>query len=195
MDFLSEPEKYEIAAPTPRSGQSVLIFIDPQVEDPEILLVGVREGVEAILLDADRPGLVQIDEVLRQRSGVSEIHILSHGEPGEFQLGSDWVNAKALERYRPMLARWGEFLTSDAEILVYGCQVVAIAAGKALLHQLHNLTGASVAGSATLTGHVARGGNWCLEYAIGSVKSERAVSLGAQQYWRGVLAASNLGEF
>ena len=137
--------------PSQSVGASALAFIDPRVENSAALVTAVREGVEAILLDESRSGLQQIDEILRQCSGVREIHIVSHGEPGGLQLGSDWIDAETLEWQHSMLNRWQEFLTEEARIWVYGCQATAGEVGRSLLRQLHCLTGASITASQAST--------------------------------------------
>ena len=122
-------------SPSPIRERS-LLFVDSRIDGPEILLAGVRADVEGIVLTAQCPGLEQIDTVLRSRAGVREIHIVSHGEPGRFQLGADWVDAQLLERYAEMLGHWREFLTEEAEISIYSCRVASEAAGLRLLLQL-----------------------------------------------------------
>ena len=161
-----------------------IAFIDPRVEDPEFLAAGVRSDVRAIVLDKDRPGLEQIDEVVTRHPDIREIHIVSHGEPGRFQLGSDWVDAATLDRYRSTLARWREFLASDAEIWVYGCRVAAGEIGRRLLARLHCLVGASVAASRTLTGCAERGGNWKLEMQVGCLQGRLAFATDLQRRYR-----------
>ena len=152
---------------TEKATVEAIAFIDPRVEDPEFLAAGVRSDVRAIVLDAHRPGLEQIDTVLTQNPGIREIHIVSHGEPGRFQLGSDGVDAETLERYRPLLSRWREFLATDAQILIYGCRVAATAAGRALVEMLHRQTGAGIAASRVAIGN----GRWALTDAAGCVRA------------------------
>ena len=146
-----------------------IAFLDPRADDLAALLAGVRPDVEAVVLDPRRPGLEQIDERVRQsgRREIREIHIVSHGEPGRFQLGADWVDAGILERYRLVLNRWRDFLASDAEILIYGCEVAATEAGVALVRAVRHLTGASAIASSTPVGR----GNWTLDVASGNVQA------------------------
>ena len=180
---------------TEKATAGAIAFIDPRVEDPEFLAAGVRSDVRAIALDKDRPGLEQIDEVLIRHPGIREIHIVSHGEPGRFQLGSDWVDVSLLQQHRQMLARWREFSIADTEILVYGCRVAAGDEGRRFVKTLHHLTGASVAASATPTGRAARSGNWVLETRMGAASALTAFTTATQQGYPGLLTPMPLGSF
>jgi hypothetical protein len=42
-----------------------ILFVDPAVSNPATLLCGLRPGLEAIMLDADRPTSRQITEAAR----------------------------------------------------------------------------------------------------------------------------------
>ena len=60
--------------------------------------------------------------------------------------------------------------------LIYGCDVAENADGRALIDALGRLTGADVAASEDLTGAAAKGGDWNLEYATGSIQTSMALS-------------------
>ena len=164
--------------------KTAIAFIDPRVEHPEILEAGVRSHVAAVRLDPFRPGLEQIDAVLTRHPGIREIHIVSHGEPGRFQLGSEWVDEIALETHQTMLNRWREFLSNDAEILVYGCRVAATETGMAVVEKLHCQTGASVAASRQVIGR----GNWSLEATAGKIDTTPPFSTIVCRNYSGQLA-------
>ncbi len=42
-----------------------IVFIDPNIDDYETLKAGVKPGLEVVLLDSSRDGIVQITEVLK----------------------------------------------------------------------------------------------------------------------------------
>jgi hypothetical protein len=54
---------------------SEILFIDPAVSDIDVLLAGVRPGVEAIVLDAVRPAARQLATALADRRGVAVVHV------------------------------------------------------------------------------------------------------------------------
>ena len=185
MQFGLKSKAGQISAKTPASpgcvGASALAFIDPRVERPGTLVAGVRPDVLPVLLDPTRSGWAQANEVLMAHPGVREIHIIAHGEPGWFQWGSQRTSAETLEREREMLSRWREFLTPDAQILIYGCRVGATAAGRALVETLHDLTGAAVAASREKVGC----GNWSLEVSAGKTDAAPPFSAAVCRTYRG----------
>jgi hypothetical protein len=67
---------------------SEILFIDPAVSDIDVLLAGVRPGVEAIVLDAERPAARQMAVALADRRGLDAVHIIAHGAPGHVLFGS-----------------------------------------------------------------------------------------------------------
>ncbi|MEG4317899.1 MULTISPECIES: DUF4347 domain-containing protein, partial [unclassified Microcoleus] len=104
---------------------STIVFIDAAVTDYQTLLDGVKFGVEAIIIDADRDGVEQISEVLANRTNIDSIHLVSHGEPGSLQLGKTRLSIDNLEDYGKQLQQWRRALTVGADILIYGCNVAA----------------------------------------------------------------------
>src|SRR4028118_106144 len=104
---------------------STIVFIDAAVADYQNLLEGVKSGVEAIIIDAHRDGVEQISEVLANRTNIDSIHLVSHGEPESLQLGKTRLSVDNLETYSQQLQQWRRALTTDAEILIYGCNVAA----------------------------------------------------------------------
>ena len=86
-------------------------------------------------------------------------------------------------------------LTSDADILFYGCDLASDPNGQTFLQSVGTLTGADVAASTDDTGHANYGGDWDLEYATGSIETEIAFSLTVQQDWVGKLATITVTTF
>ncbi|MEX0744915.1 MAG: DUF4347 domain-containing protein, partial [Phycisphaeraceae bacterium] len=167
-------------------------FIDARTPDyaaivQDIAAQGGRQ-IDVVMLDAERDGLEQIAEALAGRENVAALHIIAHGGDGVMQLGSDQVTAETLERNSGQVEGWRKALTTEADILLYGCDVAATAQGRLLADALARLTGADVAASSDKTGSAESGGDWDLEYVLGEVQTQVAVSLHAQELWSGVLA-------
>ncbi|MGI9287981.1 MAG: DUF4347 domain-containing protein, partial [Pseudomonadales bacterium] len=171
-----------------------LVFVDSNTPDYELLvgdLIGQEDEnrrFEIIMLDANCDGIEQITDVLGQYNGIDGVHIVSHGDAGQVQLGNTTLSEDNLSGYRSELMLWGAALGNDADILIYGCQLAATEAGQSLVNNLANLTSADVAASEDLTGHISLGGDWDLEYASGDISTAVAFSREAQQNWNGVLA-------
>ena len=135
-----------------------IAFIDASLADWETLLAGLNEGIEVVILDSSADGLLQIAESLRGTSGVSAIHIFSHGSSGELMLGDAVLNAGNLEQYSTALATIGSALTATGDILLYGCNVAQGGAGQEFITQLAVATGADVAAFDGFDGKFRAGG-------------------------------------
>jgi hypothetical protein len=153
------------------SQGAAIVFIDPRVEDYQTLWAGLDPAVKAIVLDPTRDGAVQIGEVLAQQQNLSSVHIFSHGEVGRLQLGSIELNSGNLGAYRDTLQQWGNALTNDGDILLYGCKLAQGEEGGDFVGELSRLTGADIAASDDLTGAVSLGGDWHLEVSEGKVQA------------------------
>ena len=155
---------------------SAIAFIDTQVENYQSLMAGVKPGTEVVVLDGNKDAIDQITDILRDRSNIDSIHIVSHGAPGSLQLGDVRFSLDDLERDLDSLQQWFSPRTDSIaknrpNILLYGCSVAAGETGKAFVKRLSELTGASVAASQNLTGSVAKGGDWELEVRTGSIET------------------------
>ncbi|HEY9693877.1 MAG TPA: DUF4347 domain-containing protein, partial [Oculatellaceae cyanobacterium] len=168
-----------------------IIFIDPTVADYESLLAGVGSGVETFILDPNTDGISQISNILGRYTGISSVHIVSHGSAGSLQLGNTQLNSNTLNNYATFLQSWGNALTTDADILLYGCDVAAGNIGTSFIGQLSQLTGADVAASNDLTGSAALGGDWELEVETGTIESALAFDVATTNSYASVLAAND----
>ena len=116
-----------------------IVFIDSGIDGFRILAGDIEtqrgEGrsVDVVVLDANRDGVAQIGEALAGRSGITAIHVLSHGDDGRLQLGNATLDATTLARYAPQIAAWRSALAGGADLLIYGCDVAAQADGRQLL--------------------------------------------------------------
>ncbi|XPM55128.2 MAG: DUF4347 domain-containing protein [Leptolyngbya sp. IPPAS B-1204] len=143
-----------------------IAFVDAGVADSASLVSQFQPGTEVHLLDSPQDAIAQITQVLANRSNISAVHLVSHGSDGTLQLGGQTISD--LSEYKAELKQWSSSLSSDADILLYGCNVAAGEAGVAFANSLAQLTGADVAASDDLTG---QGGDWDLEYQTGSIET------------------------
>jgi Ca2+-binding RTX toxin-like protein len=165
-----------------------IVFIDPKVDDYEMLMAGVMPGLEVFLLDENRNGIRQITEVLKGHCGLSSVHIVAHGEAGSLWLGNELVNSITLNQQRYDLQFWAAAFAPDADILIYGCNVAAGEKGRQFVQLLSQFTGADVAASHNLTGSEALGGNWEFEVKIGNVAAPIAFGIETLEAYGAVLA-------
>ncbi len=148
-----------------------IVFIDSAIYPDFQLTNADFLGVTVIVLDAGRDAIRQITDVLSTYRNLSAIHIVSHGAPGRVNLGTAKLTLSTLDDYAADLAAWGQSLTPDGDILLYGCSIAQGDAGLGLIGHIARLTGADVAASDNLTGVSDRGGDWVLERAVGSLES------------------------
>jgi Ca2+-binding RTX toxin-like protein len=166
---------------------SGIVFIDSMVDDYEMLMAGVKPGLEVVLLDDSQDGITQITQCLKGRSGLSSLHIVTHGDAGELWVGIGFVNSHTLEQYKHDFQSWAAALAPDADILLYGCNIAAGETGRQFVQLFSELTGADVAASSNLTGSAALGGDWELEVKIGNVEAPIAFGIETMEAYGAVL--------
>ncbi len=127
---------------------------------------------------------------LRPAGGWDRLHLLSHGSDGALQIGNQVLTSRNLWRQREQIQQLGSLLSSDGDLLIYGCELAASPAGERLVNKLADYSGADVAasdnpsGSATLCSR-----DWRLEYQVGNVNLG-GVDLLTGLNWDGKLGGS-----
>ncbi|NEN89403.1 MAG: DUF4347 domain-containing protein [Okeania sp. SIO3H1] len=169
-------------------NKTKLLFIDSKVENYNYLISQVDPQAKIVILQPNQNGIDQISQSLAKCLDVGTIHIISHGETGTLYLGNSILSLNNIHQYSESIQKWGKCLSADGEILIYGCQVASGQSGRKFVRQLHQLTGANIAASETLTGNVSRGGNWNLEIIFGQLKSTLAFTPEVRASYAGVLA-------
>jgi len=172
---------------------TTLVFVDTAVENYEALVSDIQDRVDAtsvaiIYLDSSSDGLAQISDYLAGFSGISAIHVISHGVAGNLQLGNQVLNENNLAQFKAQLESWRAALNPEADILLYGCELAANQSGLNFLQQLGDFTGADVAASNDLTGNNRIGADWVLEEKVGAVETQSLFAANEPMVWQGVLA-------
>ncbi len=166
-----------------------LVFVDPSAADRDQLVSDLlsqqdeSRRFEIIMLDADRDGIEQISDVLTDFRDVNAIHIVSHGSDARVKLGDGWLSLDNVGAYAGQLVGWRDALATDADMLLYGCNLAADEDGKALVQSLSTLCDCDVAASIDDTGHAIFGADWDLEYRTGTIETVGAFSAALQQQW------------
>lgn len=148
---------------------NAIVFIDATLADQSTLVANLPPGTEIHYLDPNQDGIAQMAAALTNRTGISAIHLFSHGSEGQVNLGSTVLNAANSHSYASELATIGAALAEGGDWLLYGCNVARGTKGFAFIQQLAALTGADVAASDDLTGSSVMGGNWLLEASTGTI--------------------------
>jgi len=147
---------------------------------------------EVAILEAGTDGVAQISLLLGRYSDLDAIHLISHGSEGSINLGNGELDLDGVLQNAVAIQGWGNALTTDGDLLIYGCNLAGDADGMELIDMLSRLTGADVAASVDLTGGADQGGDWDLEYHRGLIEVDIAFSAEAQANFSGVLAAPTI---
>ena len=182
------PVEVRAADPAKDGGKTEVVFVDTSVADYKTLEAGIKAGVAIVEIDGSKDGLAQIAQWAQTHSGYDSIAILGHGEQATLHLGTTTLTTASLSSatVQTELAEVGQALTNDGDLMLYGCDVAKGAEGEAFIAALASATGADVAASTDTTGAQAKGGDWALEKASGSVESSLVVE--APAAYAGVLA-------
>ncbi|WP_374498923.1 DUF4347 domain-containing protein [Zoogloea sp.] len=196
-----------LAAPIQQSDGAIglqdqgteLVFVDARTPDVQQLIDDLAAQqqagrlVEVIVVGADEDGIGRIGSALSGRDEVSAIHVIGHGASGTAQLGASTLDAESIFQRAGEIAAWGDALTGEADLLLYGCDVGDGASGRSLVASLAQLTGADVAASDDPTGSALYGGDWQLEVRSGTVEALPFASADLQFEWAGTLALTAQG--
>lgn len=165
-----------------------IAFVDSGLKNVDDLIASLTDAT-VYLIDAQQDGISVISNALSQRQqsgeGISSVHIFTHGDAGELQLGATTLTADNLTDYGGAIASWGNSETGD--ILLYGCDVAKGETGNAFINQFAALTGADIQASNDITGSSQLGGDWDLEVSVGSIESAFAISQAGQASYLGTL--------
>ena len=148
-----------------------IVFIDPAVDDLDSLISNFDPASEIVLLRSDQSGIAQISEHLSRQQNLKSIHLIGHGDRGQIRLGDQVLDRATLREHENQVSAWKRSLSSEADILIYGCRTGAGLAGTQFIQTLGELTGADIAASDDLTGSALHGGDWELEMIYGVIET------------------------
>ena len=190
----------EIAELTPDFEQPrQLIVIDERVDDSEALLQDVYDNAQSstdfdvLRLDEDTDGIEAITAALIAQNDqpYDAVHIITHGDDAELQLGSTQLTGENLQQFQSELSSWSAGLALDADVLLYGCDVAQTEHGEQFVNQISQWTGADVASSDDTTGYADLGGNWEFEYKVGEIDTDIVFSRTIQSTYSGVFESGD----
>jgi len=167
------------------SDRLQIAFVDAALPGLAAQLERLDRAIEVVLLGATRDGVQEIAEALTGRVGIDAVHILSHGAQGSLSLGNTILDAASMaDRHCAALETIGDAVWPSGDLLVYGCDFAKGDAGRHAVRRLAEITGAEVAASTDVTGHIDLGGNWELDVTTGTISTERFILT----QWHGLLA-------
>ncbi|UTH76148.1 Ig-like domain-containing protein [Chromobacterium sp. IIBBL 290-4] len=146
-----------------------VVFVESDVVNYQSLISQLPANYQVVILDSSKDGLAQIAQWAQTHSGYGAIHIISHGQENDLQLGTTELTTANVANYQAELATIGQALRPGGDILLYGCDVAEGSDGAALVNAIAQESGRVTAGSTDLTGAASLGGDWTLEYATGKL--------------------------
>ncbi|MBP4047257.1 Ig-like domain-containing protein [Chromobacterium violaceum] len=144
-----------------------VVFVESDVANYRSLIAQLPSNYQVVILDSSKDGLAQIAQWARTHHGYSAIHIISHGQENDLQLGTAELTAANVGSRQAELATIGQALRPGGDILLYGCDVAEGSDGAALVNAIARESGRVTAGSTDPTGAASLGGDWTLEYSTG----------------------------
>lgn len=141
-----------------------------------------------VILNAQQNGVDQITQTLSYFKNVCAVDILSHGAAGLITVGTTQLSESDLVQYSAEISQWKSSLSSNADIVLYGCDVAGSSAGTGFVQQLAALTGANVAAATQDVGSSAAGGTWSLGYTTGAIASAALLGSSITQDYSYLLA-------
>ncbi|CAG4916733.1 VCBS domain-containing protein [Paraburkholderia saeva] len=169
------------------AGQN-LVVLDSRIDNGSELLTQLPSNTRVLVIDPGQDAVSAISAALASMGKVDSIQIFSHGASGQFTLGNQTFTQTSLAQMADALGAWRSGLNAGADIELYGCDVGAGDAGKALVQELATLTGATVGASSNATGSAAAGGDWTLEVTSGALDKPIALSEAALTHYDRLLA-------
>ena len=139
-----------------------IAFIDPAVSDIEKLIAGVRPEVLLVRLDATTAAPAQIARALAGRTGFTDIHVITHGAPGELCFTAGRVELRDVQPFAAELRVIGEALGRNGRLVLWSCETAQGRRGAEFISALARATGAEIAASSKWIGAATQGGSWAL---------------------------------
>ena len=137
------------------------------VQMEELLVDRNGDGIEAVR--------AQLETLTADGSKVEALHIVTHGDQGSFTLGNRSIDHNSLLTDNSLVAQlqaWQPYLSEDADILLYGCNIAEGEEGMAFMQHLAALTSADIAASTDLTGqNHTDTADWDLEADTGPIEA------------------------
>ena len=87
-------------------------------------------NVHVVVLDAHRDGIEQINEALASHNNLDAVHIVSHGDDGQLQLGATQLNKTTLRDHATDISSWKGAFGEAGDLLIYGCSLAETPEGK-----------------------------------------------------------------
>ncbi|HRO57439.1 MAG TPA: DUF4347 domain-containing protein, partial [Nitrosomonas europaea] len=116
-----------------------------------------------IRLSRETDPVLQISQALFSHQPVSEIILLAHAHPGKIHFTDYVLDLIELDSRKGELQDWRNWVTDDARLSIYACQLASGDTGQAFIRELGNLINMAVAASSQPVGSLGTSQNWNLD--------------------------------
>ncbi|MCF6777926.1 DUF4347 domain-containing protein [Thiotrichales bacterium 19X7-9] len=140
-----------------------VVIIDSKVANPQDIIKNISRKASVEIINAQADGIAQLTQILSKYNQLDAIHIISHGSSGSLNLGNSVLDGNTMSLYQTDLMQWGDALTTQGDILFYGCNIAEGETGQTFINRLSQYTQADIAASNDLTGSEHLGGDSILE--------------------------------
>lgn len=147
-----------------------VIFLDASLDEASFADSLVRSADVYILQPGDS-ALQQMADVLSGYHDLSAVHVVTHGSAGSLEFtGTDWSPASG-SGTEDLWSSIAGSLSPDGDLVFWGCDFAQPDFTQGWLTELSTQTGIDIAASTNRTGDAALGGDWLLEFQVGSIEA------------------------
>lgn len=191
--FVSAAEQRAVSAlaahseATPRADAArSLVVIDASAYGDGGIARSFADAAATLVVGSSDDVFAEVEDSLSHLDGISAIHLVTHGSPGRFTLGSTTFDADTVDDIGPSLLAWNRLTRPGSDLYLWGCDIAG-GDGASLVDSIHTLSGFDVAASTDVTGPARLGGDFDLEYVLGDVAAPR-LAAGVDVLWETVLS-------
>ncbi len=129
-----------------------VVIIDSGVQQPELLLKGLKRDADIHYLIATKNPIEQISAILKEYRFIKNLHLISHGETGALLLADQIYNVNTIQDHKAQLSQWHQAFVKEGNVFLYGCDLAGTVSGKLFVDTLSQLTALKLFASDDLTG-------------------------------------------
>jgi len=152
-----------------QAAPRAVVVLDASASSAGRLTGSFADVAATVVVGAHDDVFALVGDRLADLGGVTAIHVVSHGAAGRFTLGGSRFAADTVDALGPSLLAWNRLAGPGADLYLWGCDIAG-GDGAALVDSIHALSGFDVAASIDVTGPAALGGDFDLEYVVGTCR-------------------------
>ena len=158
-----------------------LVFIDSTIQNYQDLIADIQanpsvNNIRIVKLDSPKSPILQITQTLKKYSNLDALHLFTHGFSGGLKLGDKMLQQSTIQSHQDQFYQWGKSLSSQGDILLYGCDVAKGKLGNAFINALAKITQADVSASNNISGNPAKDQDWILEKNTGKIEAATLIA-------------------